>query len=206
MQSPPSTSANSPAASAPAHSFGGLGRARHDGVEVLGVRVLAIGPPAPDLGVAVIDHLDTGRLEPGEQAGVAQRAGRLLLPRRIGAGARRHADHTQRSRHHCLRTFSPNVSGRQSGERAAAASAAAPRERSRTPCTKHCAHLRARRSSSRLRRPGSARPARRDAPAPPVPARAHRRSRSARFSCGSASAYIGSRGSSGRRPRCGRAR
>ena len=83
-----------------ADALGGLARARRRRrARFCAYGLLAIGPPAPDLGVAVIDDRDAGRREPGEQAGVAQRARRLLLAGRIRAGARRHADHTERSRH-----------------------------------------------------------------------------------------------------------
>src|SRR4029079_18847865 len=77
----------------------GLARAADDGCCVLRGGMLAIGPPAPELGVAEIDDLGTGRPETSEQTGVTQCARRLLLPRRVRTGARGHADHAERPLH-----------------------------------------------------------------------------------------------------------
>ena len=197
VQSPPSTSASSPRGECGPHALGGLGRAGDDGREILRVRAARDRAPAPDLGVAVIDHRDAGRLQPGEQAGVAQCARRLLLPGRVRTGARRHADHTERSRHGA-RSYS-------------AGDESQPRRQRRL---ENALALHARRAAhTRMR--GDLRHAAADEAAPAEGAAAHLRracrrerigDRVASVSCGSASAYIGSRGSSGTRPRCGRAR
>ena len=61
--------------------------------EILRPRAGRVGPPAPHGGVPEVGNLDPLAAELVDEASPAQRRGRLLLARREGAGARRHANH-----------------------------------------------------------------------------------------------------------------
>ena len=63
-----------------AHALGGLARAGHDGRQILRVRLLAVGPPAPHRRIAVIDDRDAAAREPASRPAARSARGAFSCP------------------------------------------------------------------------------------------------------------------------------